>query len=326
MNDIYKACDLPCTLLFADDTALVFTGDISSESINGSLARFYSWLCANKLTLNCEKTKFMVFSKKRMNRADPILNINNVEIERVASMKYLGVIIDESLNFGDHIHATASKLNHLHSVFHQNKSFITPNVGRKLIVALAIPRLQYCSSVFHRAAARNIVKLDVIYRRLIRTAFRLDYETTSTNEIYRISELLPLCLLRQVQTAALSFRCVTGICAGYLVGRIVLAEDELIRRRHPRGTAAPVEFYLQPPSRLDVCKQSYIYFGPRILNSIPRQIIEKASESRHPISYFTKSYKTYISRQFYMSHWCREYEINRTSYFITAITDPEIEA
>lgn len=64
VNDIDKACGLPSTLLFADDTALVFTGDISDEAINGSLDRIFRWFCVNKLTLNCEKTKFTVLSNK----------------------------------------------------------------------------------------------------------------------------------------------------------------------------------------------------------------------------------------------------------------------
>ena len=63
------------------------------------------WLKSNKLTLNINKTKYVFFGTCSQLQA-PInyeLDINGQALEQVQSMKYLGVIVDTQLNFGEHI-------------------------------------------------------------------------------------------------------------------------------------------------------------------------------------------------------------------------------
>ena len=62
------------------------------ESIN-------KWLMMKKLKLNENKTKLL-----EINMNNNInFNINNVIIEKVNSIKYLGFIIDKDLKFNGHI-------------------------------------------------------------------------------------------------------------------------------------------------------------------------------------------------------------------------------
>ena len=63
------------------------------------------WFLANKLSLNIEKTCYTIFSSNMKADRSLTLNlcINNQRISKVASCKYLDVIIDESLNWNDHI-------------------------------------------------------------------------------------------------------------------------------------------------------------------------------------------------------------------------------
>ena len=66
------------------------------EEVNTELEKIYEWLCANKLTLNIAKSKYMLVTKKR--NVDPIsIKINKSELEQCEFYKYLGVMFDKNL-------------------------------------------------------------------------------------------------------------------------------------------------------------------------------------------------------------------------------------
>ena len=83
INDICNVSSIAKLVLFADDTNLFFSGRHPvhlNNLVNEEIPKFSQWLMANKLTLNVDKTKFMIF-KSRQKRASVkfrvILN-NNV--------------------------------------------------------------------------------------------------------------------------------------------------------------------------------------------------------------------------------------------------------
>ena len=81
INDLASVSKLFMPILFADDTNLFCNGknlsDIVSE-INMEIDKIYSWVKANKLSLNIEKTNFMLFTTKRFSRAmDDLLIYGN---------------------------------------------------------------------------------------------------------------------------------------------------------------------------------------------------------------------------------------------------------
>ena len=64
INDFTQSSDLFSISLFADDTSLTASANNIDElllKINEELSNIYDWLCANKLTLNLRKTKYLIF-------------------------------------------------------------------------------------------------------------------------------------------------------------------------------------------------------------------------------------------------------------------------
>ena len=112
INDICKTSDLLKMIVFADDTNLFPSGhnlNILCEEISAELDKLDNWFNVNKLSLNINKTNFMVFSGiKEINYVN--IRINNTNIERVYSTKFLGVIIDSKLPQKDHIHKLKTRL------------------------------------------------------------------------------------------------------------------------------------------------------------------------------------------------------------------------
>ena len=86
-------------ILFADDTTVLIEGnnlDVIITSLNSELDRIKTWLKSNKLSLNVTKTHYMVFHHAR-------LFINNSIVTQVSCSKFLGIILDNKLNWTSHI-------------------------------------------------------------------------------------------------------------------------------------------------------------------------------------------------------------------------------
>jgi hypothetical protein len=88
--------------LFADDANLFFSESNLQRleaKLNHELENINEWLCANKLSLNVEKSDFVLFHtpQKKINYSID-LKINNTSIVQKSNIKYLGIIIDSHLN------------------------------------------------------------------------------------------------------------------------------------------------------------------------------------------------------------------------------------
>ena len=99
--------------LYADDTTL-FTTIHSTEDLsnmNNELSKISDWLAFNKLSLNANKTKCMMFNamNKDLSHLNQRIHINNVEIQKVNQFQFLGLTIDENLSWKHHISAMANK-------------------------------------------------------------------------------------------------------------------------------------------------------------------------------------------------------------------------
>ena len=117
MNDIHTVSDNLNFILYAFDTTLSspmcsFTrgcnGNIEliSTLINSELNKIADWLAVNKLSLNVQKTKFMIFHCRQrvITKNDiPCLMINNTLIERVTEFNFVGLTVNEYMNWNSHV-------------------------------------------------------------------------------------------------------------------------------------------------------------------------------------------------------------------------------
>ena len=95
------------------DTNIFLSGkDINNliNTLHVELSKLYTWLLANKLTLNISKTHFMVFHRAKHKKCKIVIEINNVPIEQVRHTKFLGVIFDDNLDCSNHISYINTKI------------------------------------------------------------------------------------------------------------------------------------------------------------------------------------------------------------------------
>ena len=86
-----------------------------------------NWMCQNKLSLNYSKTTYLLFNKhlpSSVNTNFKVL-INNIQIDRNKVVKYLGVHIDENVNWSAHIKELSLQLAKCCSLLYQLSEYVT---------------------------------------------------------------------------------------------------------------------------------------------------------------------------------------------------------
>ena len=85
---------------------------ILETNINVELNNIHIWLCANKLSLNIEKSNFVIFHppQKRLQSHNFSLAINNKQLKREFCVRYLGILIDSNLNWKDQVEGIVKKI------------------------------------------------------------------------------------------------------------------------------------------------------------------------------------------------------------------------
>ena len=134
VND-FEQCLEKCTaIMYADDTSVTCSAEDLTELCNdlktevGNIAK---WLRLNKLSLNTDKTEYMVVGHKRQTNSisEPIeIKINEEPIKRVQTVKYLGTMVDENLTWNEQykkhkgkIKSALSSLQKLRNILPQSK-------------------------------------------------------------------------------------------------------------------------------------------------------------------------------------------------------------
>ena len=97
----------------------------------------------NKLFVNYSKTSYMLISNKRRKPQSFKISLNNVDIKRVEYVKYLGVLLDNKLNWKAHVSNLCSKLSRVCGFFYKLRHYVPLNTLRIVYFSLVQSHLQY---------------------------------------------------------------------------------------------------------------------------------------------------------------------------------------
>ena len=105
IKDLPSISNVLQMLMYADCATLYcnFNSINNVNIINEELSKVSTWLSANKLVLTVAKTKCIMFCTINKRIQYPEVKLNNIAIERVSKFKFLGIWLDEYLNWNHHI-------------------------------------------------------------------------------------------------------------------------------------------------------------------------------------------------------------------------------
>lgn len=218
---------------YADDTAVVFTGDSWEkvrENAEKGLEQIGKWLCCNLLTLNTAKSNYVCFSINNNTQPETNFEIkihtcNNERqnchcptIQKVAHTKYLGVLVDQRLSWYPHLEYVILRLRKLTWIFKTlrhvvPRADIEPgNMNRGLLrdiyVALVQSILIYCVPVWGGASKTRFLEIERAQRSLLKVMF-FKKKRFPTETLYQISRLLSVRKLYILQTTLKKHKTIT---------------------------------------------------------------------------------------------------------------------
>ena len=112
----------------------------SAELINNELKYLNKWLKSNKITINADKTKYMLFSYNR-NANLPIIKIGNNKINETSVTEFLGIDLDKKLNFVNRITEMSMKVAKSIGLLYKLNRFLPETILKTLYTSLIHPYL-----------------------------------------------------------------------------------------------------------------------------------------------------------------------------------------
>ena len=161
INDMLNACPRLKGVHYADDTTLYHSeSDIFNlyDIVNDELSSLDQWLISNNLSLNFSKTSYMIVSN-RVIYGDKCIVIRDIAIDRTTVTKYLGIYVDDCLNFNKHVDYISGKISKSIGVLYKLKSCLPDYVLRNLYFSMIYPYMLYGVIVWGNSNARNINKI-----------------------------------------------------------------------------------------------------------------------------------------------------------------------
>ena len=147
VNDLPLASQFD-TILFANDTVLAMSDNNLfklQNRVNTELRKIDFWMKKNKLQLNYFKTHYLVLDKQ-LNCScltNFLISLNSIDIKQIKSIKYLGIYIDENLNWSCHIQHLSLQLARYSGLLYRIRSFLDWNTLCMLYYSLTHSRIQY---------------------------------------------------------------------------------------------------------------------------------------------------------------------------------------
>ncbi|KAK3925041.1 Beta-glucosidase 31 [Frankliniella fusca] len=151
-----------------------------------------AWLSKNQLFMNYKKTTYMIFTKpSQRNNIDLELKINNEKILRVSSTKFLGLIIDETLCWKQHITSIMKKIGSIGGVVFRLRNILNKGALKSIYYGLVQSNLSYTSLIWGTATNSRLNPLQRLQNRTVKQIFGLHYRHPSL-DLYTSLGIMPI--------------------------------------------------------------------------------------------------------------------------------------
>ena len=280
--------------LYADDTQLIKKTSLAlpdqqeaSDNLASGIMKIQRWMTSNKLKLNPDKTEFLVIASARNSTKVAVdgISLGDAHVKRVPCARNLGVQMDASISMENHIVSICKVCYYYLKWIKRIRHVLTPYAAKAIVQALVISRLDYCNGLLVGLSCKLIQKLQRVMNMAARV---ITCATRDTPSIQLLQELhwLPMDERICFKIAVMVYKSLQGTAPCYI--------SDLLTLDNPTRTLRSFDdLRLEiPRTRTRYGDRAFSRCGPRIWNSIPRDIRQSENEPA-----FRRNLKTYLFRK-----------------------------
>jgi len=169
VNDLPEVPRHYSTECYVDDTKLFVSFNLHDsqravQEMNEDLLQVRNRCFGNRLLLNPDKTKSIVFGSRQMTSKlhEFHLPLLGKDISPPQSARDLGVIFDPNVTFDNHITTSVSQCIARLAQINRVKHCLDKNTLLTVIHALVFSKMYYCSNVWTNTTNKNVRKLQAV--------------------------------------------------------------------------------------------------------------------------------------------------------------------
>jgi len=195
-------------VLFADDICITYDGQSEETLFNSmehDLQQLTMWFESNGLRINLDKSELLIKKKKNLSYTKNVIHLGNDCIYAKSTVKYLGLIIDELLSWEPQAQTIKKKIFPAIGALFRAKKILSQSALKQIYYDLIHSHLIYLINTWGHCNHNLFSQLEILQKRALKIIFNLP-ERTESSEIFKIANVIPLTLSRDLSCITLAFR------------------------------------------------------------------------------------------------------------------------
>ena len=277
VNDIQHCSTKLNFFLFADDTNVLYSHENLKTLeliVNAELNNLCNWLNSNKLTLNIQKTNFVIFHpyQKKLNYLPQISIFDNeknknVALEHKNCIKFLGLLIDENLSWKNHIHTLTTKISKTVGLLAKVRHILPKRTLLDMYKSLIAPYITYGLTSWGNASKTLLNKVLVLQKRALRL-IHFAQAREHAIPLFLKGNLLPLEFLCYEKIANLMYDINTNSAPINILN--LFSKITSVHSYSTRSSTS--KHYFTKQSVLNIQSKAFSRVGVKIWNGIPTSL------------------------------------------------------
>ena len=150
-----------------------------------------TWFNVNKIALNTGKTEYIVFKGRSKCFGDIDNVLGGQKLNRSQNLKYLGVLIDEHLNWKAQISSLCSKLRRANGALSKVRHHVPSNILLNIYHALFSSHMRYACQLWGQVENTNTRRILVLQKCALRL-MSFSHPCTPSSPLFRYFEILTI--------------------------------------------------------------------------------------------------------------------------------------
>lgn len=274
MNDAPNSAPLLRFILYADDTTAMCPIRLSGAAnleISRELSKISDWLAVNQLSLNIDKTKYMLFHaiNKDLSSFTQNILIDRNEIERVDAFKFLGLVLNQNVSWKDYTDMIANKISRNIGVLNKVKHFLPHNILKSLYCSMIQSYFNYTILAWGHESQR----LENLQKRAIRVITVSKYNA-HVEPLLKSMGLLKLSDIFKLQSLKFYHNYIHGKLPEYFLNFDFSSNHDTHQYPTRHGEHIPADV-----TRTQMAQKCVRHNVKKIINECDRNIIDKVNST-----------------------------------------------